>query len=49
MKDTKSRCQVCGVYCGLSGNVSGLSGNLDACGITNEEREKGVDIKELII
>ena len=33
---------------GLSGNVSGLSGNLDACGITNEEREKGVDIKELI-
>jgi len=34
---------------GLSGNVSGLSGNLDACEITNEEREKGVDIKDLII
>jgi len=34
---------------GLSGDVSGLSGNLDACEITNEEREKGVDIKDLII
>ena len=38
-----------GEVSGLSGEVSRLSGNLDACEITNEDREKGVDIKELII
>jgi len=33
---------------GISGNVSGISGNVDGCEITNAEREKGIDIVELI-
>ena len=33
---------------GLSGYVSGIYGDVDACEITNEERERGVDIKDLI-
>jgi len=32
---------------GLRGNCSDLSGDLDNCKITDEEREKGIDIKEL--
>jgi len=39
---------------GLSGDVSGLRGNctnfegdIDECGLTDEEREKGVDINDL--
>jgi len=32
----------------ISGDVSGISGDVDACEITNEERERGVDIKDLI-
>ena len=33
---------------GLWGDVSGLWGDVDDCKITDEERENGVDIKELI-
>ena len=33
---------------GLRGNVSGLTGNVDDCEITKEEREQGIDIKDLI-
>jgi hypothetical protein len=33
---------------GIRGNVSGLRGDVDDCKITDEERENGVDIKELI-
>jgi len=33
---------------GIYGNVSGISGNVDGCEITNAEREKGIDIVELI-
>jgi hypothetical protein len=33
---------------GLWGNASGLRGDVDECKITDEERENGVDIKELI-
>jgi hypothetical protein len=33
---------------GLWGDVSGLRGDVDDCKITDEERENGVDIKELI-
>jgi prophage DNA circulation protein len=32
----------------ISGNVSGISGNLDDCEITEEDRKKGIDIKDLI-
>ena len=47
--------RISGDVSGISGNVSGLngdvtriSGDVDACEITNEERERGVDIKDLI-
>jgi len=33
---------------GLYGDCTGLRGDLDDCEITDEDREKGVDIKELI-
>ena len=33
---------------GLKGDCSGLYGNLKDCEITDEERIKGVDIKDLI-
>jgi len=32
----------------ISGNVTGIYGNLDDCEITDEERERGIDIRELI-
>ena len=32
----------------ITGNLSGISGNLDDCDITDEEREKGISINELI-
>ena len=32
----------------VSGNLSGVSGNLDDCGLTDEEREAGVKIEDLI-
>ena len=37
-----------GYVTGLSGNVSGLSGDVDECEIEDEEREKGIDINDLI-
>jgi uncharacterized protein (UPF0179 family) len=33
---------------GIRGDVSGIRGDVDDCKITDEERENGVDIKELI-
>ena len=33
---------------GLRGYVSELSGDVDACGISNKDREEGVDIASLI-
>ena len=33
---------------GLSGDCTGLRGDLDKAGITDEDRKKGVSIKELI-
>jgi len=38
-----------GMHPGLSGNCSGLYGDLDACEITATEREAGVDIRDLIM
>ena len=32
----------------VTGNLSGVRGDLDDCYITDEEREKGIDINELI-
>lgn len=34
---------------GLSGSCSGLSGNLDNCEITEEDREKGIHIRDLVL
>jgi len=39
---------ITGDLSGVTGNLSGISGNLDDCDITKEEREKGIDINELI-
>jgi len=39
---------ICGNVNGIYGNVSDISGNVDGCEITNAEREKGIDIVELI-
>ena len=33
---------------GLSGDATGIRGNVDDCEITDEEREKGVDVKALV-
>jgi hypothetical protein len=33
---------------GISGNVTGIWGDVDDCEITDEEREKGVDVKSLV-
>ena len=33
---------------GIYGDLTGVHGNLDDCDITKEEREKGIDINELI-
>ena len=33
---------------GIRGNVSGIEGNVASCEITEEERKRGIDIKELI-
>jgi len=37
-----------GEVSGLSGDISGLSGDLDDCEISDEERVKGVNVKDLI-
>jgi len=37
-----------GYVSGLSGCVSGLSGDIDACDISDEERQKGVSVSELV-
>ena len=33
----------------LSGDVSGLRGNVDDCSITDKERKKGIDVKDLVV
>ena len=40
--------KVSGSHDKLWGNCSRLSGNLDDCEITDEERKQGIKIKELI-
>lgn len=33
---------------GLSGDCSGLRGNLDDCELTDEDRENGIDLADLV-
>ena len=33
---------------GLSGDVSGLRGDVDDCGISDEEREAGIEVRDLL-
>jgi len=33
----------------ISGDVSGLSGDIDACELTDEERAAGVDVTKLVM
>ena len=37
-----------GIVSGLSGIVSGLRGDVDDCGLTPEDRARGVDVADLI-
>ena len=39
---------ISGDVSGITGNVSRISGDLDECKITDEERIKGINIKELL-
>ena len=34
---------------GLSGDISGLSGNIYECDISDDERDAGIDVSELIV
>lgn len=34
---------------GLEGNCTGLWGNLDDCEITDDERDNGIDIQDLVL
>ena len=33
---------------GVWGDLSDVSGNLDSCGITSQDRKRGIDVSELI-
>ena len=44
----KDGVRIKGVHSKLSGDVSGLSGDVSDCEITEEDRAKGIDISELI-
>jgi len=37
-----------GVPAGITGNLTGIKGDLSACEITYEDREKGINIEDLI-
>ena len=39
---------ITGDLSGIRGDLSGISGNIDECELTDSEREKGVNISELI-
>ena len=40
--------ELSGNISGLSGNCTNISGDLDECELTEDDRKKGVDIRELI-
>ena len=39
---------ILGIHEGISGNVSGIRGDIDDCEISDEERKRGIKIEELI-
>ena len=39
---------ISGNVSGIRGDVSGIWGNLDECELTDEEREQGVQIEDLL-
>ena len=39
---------ISGDMTGIRGNVTGIIGNIDECEISNQERQDGINIKELI-
>ena len=45
---TKNGKKIEGLHSGLRGNVSGMRGDVNDCELTDEDREKGVDVKDLI-
>jgi hypothetical protein len=34
---------------GITGDLTGITGNIDDCEITQEERDKGINIHDLIL
>ena len=40
---------ISGDVSGISGDVSEVSGDIDLCRITEEERERGIKIEELVL
>ena len=40
---------ITGDLSGITGNLSGIRGDLSDCEITDEDREKGIDLDDLIV
>ena len=40
---------ITGNLTGIRGDLSGIYGNLDNCEITQEDRDRGIDVSELIV
>lgn len=40
---------ISGNLSGISGDVSGIRGDVDLCEITEEERQKGIKIEDLVL
>ena len=40
--------RIAGCPSGLRGDVSGLSGDVDSCCISEEERQNGIDVSTLV-
>ena len=41
--------KISGAPSGLIGDVSGLSGDIDSCEISDEDRLRGIDISEIVL
>ena len=40
---------ITGNLSGITGDLTGITGNIDDCEITQEERDKGINIYDLIL